>query len=264
MTRILVALLILTSSSIANVKSTTGQIKFDTQSDDQAEMTLDSTGLGIGIASSTNLHVNGNAIVSDQLFLGGSSGSSILNVNGAIGYSSQIITSSQTLSSHSIVLVDPDSNNITLTLPDASSNEGRFYCIKRISNSNFSVSLKSNNNIDGSADNYDLSAFETIHLLSDGSDWFNLSPENIALRVIASDNLIGWWKLDESSGTTIHDSSGQNLHGTIENVSINQIGQDGILHKSVKLLFRASLLCFPQCVSGTIFSPFHTPLFIFQ
>jgi hypothetical protein len=82
MKNILTALFLLSSACFCDVLSTDGKIRFDIQSDGQAEMTLNSTGLGILTLPSSNLHVNGNAIISEQLYVGGSSGSSNLNVNG--------------------------------------------------------------------------------------------------------------------------------------------------------------------------------------
>ena len=66
----------------ADIKSTSGEIEFDVQSDQQAELTLNSTGLGIGTSPSGNLHVNGNSILSDQVYIGEATGSSNLNING--------------------------------------------------------------------------------------------------------------------------------------------------------------------------------------
>ncbi len=120
MKNILTALFLLSSTCFCDVLSTDGKIRFDTRMDGQAEMTLNSTGLGIGVLlPSSNLHVNGNAIISEQLFVGGSSGSSNLNVIGTIGYGVQTVSSNATLGDSSVVLVDSSSDNITLTLPYA-------------------------------------------------------------------------------------------------------------------------------------------------
>jgi len=47
--KILMIFLFFTSALCADVKSTKGQIGFDTQSDGQTEMVLNATGLGVGL-----------------------------------------------------------------------------------------------------------------------------------------------------------------------------------------------------------------------
>ena len=237
MTRLLIVFYFLISVVMADVKSTTGQIKFDTQMDNQAEMTLNGTGLGIGVTPSANLHVNGNAIVSDQLFVGGSSGSSNLNVNGTLGYGFQTVSSNTTLGDVSIVLVDSSSDNITITLPYAGNVTGREYQIKKISTSN-AVWVSGGGNLIDDTNPIELAnsttALPSVKVMSDGSQWYVIESKDLSATV-AADNLVGWWKLDETSGDTVFDSSGQNFHGSIENFATNQIGQDGILYKSVEV-----------------------------
>jgi hypothetical protein len=152
----------------ADVQSPNGTINFDVQSDGQTEMNLNTTGLGIGATPAANLHVGGNAIVSQQLFVGGSSGSSNLNITGTLGYSVQTVSSNTTLAEYSIVLVDTSSSNITLTLPSASSTTGRTYKIKRITNDDHGLKVTSSDNIDGLSDYYDLSQLSAVKFISDG------------------------------------------------------------------------------------------------
>lgn len=225
MTRLFIVLLILTSSLMADVISTKGQIKFKTQIDNQADMTLNSTGLGIGSTPSTNLHVNGNAIVSEQVLVGGSSGSSNLNVNGTIGYGMLTVTSSQTLGSSSMVLVNPSSGNISLSLPTANSCKGRVYHIKRIKANEHYVRLTSSDNLDNSNNAIDIHDMQTLMVISDGTAWYNMSPENVATQIVASSNLVGWWKLDETGGNTVLDSSLNGNHGVYEGSIESSIGK---------------------------------------
>lgn len=212
MTRIFIVLLIFTSSLVADVKSITGQIKFDTQMDNQAEMTLNSAGLGIGVTPSTNLHVNGNAIVTEQVFVGGSSGSSNLNVNGTIGYGFQTVTSSTTLGQSSTVLVDSSSDNIILTLPYAGNVAGLLFNIKKIASEN-EVRISSSGNIDNYPElilNSNNSNLPNINLVSDGNKWFIL--DNFVEEPLgpSSSNLILW--LDASDENTLtYDSAGNVL-----------------------------------------------------
>lgn len=207
---------------MADVKSTTGQIKFDTQLDNQAEMTLNETGLGIGITPSANLHVNGNAIVTEKMFVGGSSGSSNLNLNGTIGFDVQTISANATLGNSTVVLVDSSSDNITLTLPYAGNVNGRQYQIKKISASN-SVWISGGGNLIDDTCPIELPAssdLASVIVISDGSQWYKIQQKDIS-ETVASDNLIGWWKLDEVSGTTAYDSSGFDRHGTLNGSSFS-------------------------------------------
>ena len=223
MNRIIIVLLILTSSLVADVKSTTGQIKFDTQMDNQDEMTLNSTGLGIGITPSTNLHVNGNAIVTNQIFVGGSSGSSNLNVNGTIGYGFQTVTSSTTLSGNSIVLADTSSGNIVLSLPEANSYEGRQYTIKKTSILN-NLSIRDGGFIDNYSDvTFSFNNMGSLSVISSSGNWYILNiSDNVSM--ISTDNLVGWWKFDETSGVMGSDSSPKGFDATHTNLSSANIG----------------------------------------
>ena len=172
----LIALILLSSTCFCDVLSTDGKIRFDIQMDGQPEMTLNSTGLAIGaLLPSSNLHVNGNAIISEQLFVGGSSGSSNLNVNGTIGYSIQNVISDTVLGESSMVFVDSSSDNITITLPYAANVTGRIYTIKKTQTDN-SVQLTS--------------ATNTI----DSSSYYILSSGNLGcIEVLASSD--GNWKI---------------------------------------------------------------------
>jgi len=119
-------------------------------------MTLNSTGLGIGTAPSANLHVNGNAIISEQLFVGGSSGSSNLNVNGTIGFGVQTVSSDTTLGDQTVIFADSSSDNLTLTLPYAGNVLGRVYTIKKLVSLNNLYVLRSSNDLIDSGDRVEL------------------------------------------------------------------------------------------------------------
>ena len=230
MTRLFIVLFFLTSVVMADVKSTTGQIKFDTQMDNQAEMTLNGTGLGIGVTPSTNLHVNGNTIISNQLFVGGSNGSSNLNVNGTLSYGFQTVSSNTTLDDSSIVLVDSSSDNITITLPYAGNVSGRQYQIKKVSTSNSVWILGGGKLIDDTSpiELPESSSLASVKLISDGIQWYKIEQKDI-FETVASDNLVGWWKLDEASGSTAIDSSQNNHEGIITNFSSANLGKTGVI-----------------------------------
>lgn len=113
-----------------DIKSTDGTLGFDVESDGDRELILNTTGLGVGITPSSNLHVQGNAVVK-QIDVGGTSGSSNFNLHGSVGMSVQAVSSNVTLSEHSIVLVDTTSGNLVVDLPSVSGLNGRKYSIKK-------------------------------------------------------------------------------------------------------------------------------------
>lgn len=218
----LILLFIFTSFTLsADIKSTSGEIKFDVQSDQQAELTLNSTGLGIGTSPSGNLHVNGNSILSKQVYIGEATGSSNLNVNGLLGFGIQTATSDTTLGTHTLILADSTSDNVTLTLPSASSSAGQTYRIKRIVDNEHYVHLVSSDNIDGDSDYYDLTGYQTVMMVSNGTQWYNMTPSSTAEVIPASDNLVAWWKFNNDSATYALDSSGSHHHGSfVDNASV--------------------------------------------
>jgi hypothetical protein len=179
---------------------TGGNIQFYPQMDGQVEMTLNPTGLGIGVMPSTNLHVNGNAIVSRQLFVGGNSGSSNLNVNGTMGFGAQTVNAHATLGDSSLVLVDSSSNTILATLPYAGNVSGRTYTIKKTSSSNVVVLLVGGNLIDSSS-YFTLSSGNrgSIEVISNGSNWSILSKSD-SVRSVTTTPSSGYMIVDVSGG----------------------------------------------------------------
>lgn len=215
----LVIIFFLPLSLNADIKSTTGTIKFDINSDTQSEMVLNQTGLGIGINPSTNLHIQGNAVVIDHLNIGTNNGSSNLNLGGTMGYSIQSLSSNTTLGNYSVVLSDTSGDNIHLDLPSADAVAGRVYYLKK-THSSHQLWVQASDNIDQYAGHLELTSPTTglsyVKIMSDGSQWLILDQSDDVLNVIGADNLIGWWKLDETSGSKAYDSSTYTHHGTLE------------------------------------------------
>lgn len=221
-------------SVFCDVKDLDGIMKFDIQMDGQSEMTLNSTGLGIGVLPSANLHVDGNTIISEQLSVGGSGGSANLTINGTIGYGFQTVTSSTNLSGNSMVFVDTSLGDITLNLPEASTVTGRKYMIKK-------TSLLNNITIQASRDIEDYSEISLIvnemgslSVLSASGNWhiLNLTGDGS----VTLEGLISWWKFDETSGSLASDSSNDNNNlGTINNISAANIGVSGKLNQALDL-----------------------------
>lgn len=203
----------------ADVMSTNGKVLFDINSDSHSEARLDSTGLAIGqdLVPSSNLHVQGNAIISNNLSAGSLAGNSSLAVSGTIGYSVQTVVSNTTLGAHSVIFADTTSGNINLTLPYAGNVRGRIFSIKKISSANRLWVIGGGNLIDGSVklevttsgNNYPY-----VNLISQGNQWYITSCSK-TLTDVASSNLVGWWPFDELSGTIAGDISSQNLAATV-------------------------------------------------
>lgn len=211
----------------ADVVSNTGNLHFDSNYDYEYEMVLNTNGLGIGTTPSSNLHVSGNAILdSGQLIIGGSSsiGGSTLEVQGTYGFNIETISTNVSvgnviLSGNSYIFADTSAanGNIRLILPNVSKILGRQYTIKKIDSSH---DVEIIGPIDGN-DKKNMTASSNtlpyINLISNGVSWYvtNISSEGVSSEIIASDNLIAWWKLDETSGTTIGDSSQNSYQGNL-------------------------------------------------
>jgi hypothetical protein len=186
--------------------------------DHQIEMTLNTTGLGINTLPSRNLDVSGNGSFSTQLSVGGSTGAANLNLQGTVSHVAQIVNSDTTLGSSSYILADSSSDNLILTLPSASSVSGTSFFIKKTSPLN-QVWITAIENIENYNTHVLLSRqninLPFAQLTSDGSQWYLLNKSSDAETVVAADNLEGWWKLEDISGTSATDTSLNKNHGTL-------------------------------------------------
>ena len=169
---------------LASVTSNTGSIKFDPEGSNLPKMTLNSTGLGIGVSPSTNLHVSGNTVIINSLTVGSSMvGSANLNVVGSMGMSSLSVSSDETLGNETLVFANSASGNLVLTLPDASSVEGRHYWIKKVSSPNV-VSIVGAQSIESFTQiNLIAGKVGSLHILSNGTQWYTLSQSSDAVGV---------------------------------------------------------------------------------
>ena len=234
--RVLIFFMIISSLG-ADIKSTNGSIGFDVDSDGQREVTLNQIGLGIGISPSTNLHVNGNASVSEKLFIGTSTGQSNLNLSGSFGMSYLAVSANTILDSSSIILADTSNDNILLTLPYAGNVTGRTYTIKKTSLLN-SVWLSGGGNLIDDRNPIELSSTSSlpmIEVISDGLQSRILNEMSVP-TTIAADNLIAWWKLDETSGNTASDSSGSGIDLTLDaSLDFSGNGANSVLGRTLTL-----------------------------
>lgn len=196
----------------ADVKSTNGSIKFDSQFDGLFEMELNSTGLGVGISPTSNLHINGNAIITEQLTIGSSTGSSNLHINGTVGYSFQTITGSSNVildGSNSMVFVNA-SDNITLTLPYAGNMIGMVLKIKSLNSTIEPILIADSCNIDESvtlklkADSS--GALPFVELIAASGNWFMTSSHaSICHGPFLDHNLKLWFDASDIDGDGVQE-----------------------------------------------------------
>jgi|SaaInlStandDraft_1057018.scaffolds.fasta_scaffold29097_2 hypothetical protein len=203
-----------------------GEVNFDVDNNDQNEMTLTGNGLGIGISShSANLHVQGNTLVSGKMVVGGTNNisNSNLHIQGTIAYSNQSVTSgTHAVSNTSIVFADTSAGNVTLQLPDAGANANLILTIKRTSDQNILYLAGGGNYVEGyTTMSFPSGNYTSITLVNNGTSWYILDfSDNISqiLEEVSSDNLVLWWKLDETSGNIVTDySSAANVSGNLTN-----------------------------------------------
>lgn len=205
---IFIVLTIKLPSQCSDIISTTGNINFDANNDGVAEANLSSSGLSIGsTAASANLHVSGNAIIEGNVVIGNMSEVCTLNIGGTLGMASVTSTDNLTLGNSSIYFINSSSGNINVQLPQANTMSGRSYIIKKISSSNKVKILGNSSYIDNLSVlflNENTTILPYVNLISDNDKWRILSKSD-GVTDISSDNLLLWWGLDETSGTSISD-----------------------------------------------------------
>lgn len=207
-------------------------IPYDIYGDGSIEMKFSPDGVGIGKDPTEKLDVSGNGIFSTNLAIGASGGNSTLEVAGTIGFEPEIVSSNTTLSGNTIVFANTASDNITLTIPSAADMTGRTYMIKQLETTNtLSTNTAVGDNIDNTSGNLTIASninlvYPYLSIISDGSKWLTLSGSDniteIAEPVVAagnavtnSDNLVLYWKLDETSGTTVTDETTNGWDGVL-------------------------------------------------
>ena len=183
------------------IVSTEGNINFDSNNDAANEMQINSTGLGVHMINpSANLHVGGNAIISNQLVVGGTNNtsSSTLHVNGTIGYSVQSLNAGGNVISSSIVLADTSSGNASLILPKLSDSIGMQIIIKRTSLLNDVLLSGGGGNIEGDSSKLIGSGnLAYFTLINTGTEWVYLNNSETHLTyTISSSNIFLWWALE--------------------------------------------------------------------
>lgn len=225
--KVLIILLIMHYFGFSAIKSSTGNLYFDVNSNNNIEMSLSSNGLliGSGVASA-NLEVTGNGIVSKRVSVGTSSVSSSANMylSGTMSLMPYTVTTNTTLDSYSQYMVNHSAGDINLTLPSASSASGRVVKIKFISSSNNTVLLQpsGSDKIDEKASltfsGNAASSYPSLSVLSSGANWHIISYKGDSSVLAedssftASSNLIGYWKMDVLAPT---DESSNSYDATV-------------------------------------------------
>jgi hypothetical protein len=248
----IIILFLLTKGLWAQVQSTTGQINFDIQDDGLPEATLNAQGFGIGVATpSANLEVAGNAIVTERLSVGGESVSqSNLHIQGAFGFGA-VTNSGNYLDkpNQSIVFADTASTNVLVQMPYAGNVIGRHYFVKKTSIEN-KLWIQGGGNL---IDDYQTLEFgpelTCAQVSSDGVQWRILSLYGSG-NVVAHDNLIAWYKLDETSGNTVTDFSGMNNTAYLQSSTMASSSNTGLFGSSYES-FGSSTETFILTPSGT-------------
>lgn len=205
-------LLLLPGQPWAAVNSTQGNILFDSNADGSHEAHLNSTGLGIGADPSANLHVSGNAIATKSISVGGAgnpSGSN-LHLHGTFAMSiASVGAGANQISNASIVLADTSSGDVSLQLPDLADSIGQMITVKKISSQNKLMISGSGNTLDNFHTlSYSSGNLVSIEIFNNGSNWFIMNQSSgKSLQEVGADNLLLWWKLEETSGNSAGDSS---------------------------------------------------------
>jgi hypothetical protein len=146
-----------------------------------------------------------------------------LHIQGTIAYSNQSVTSgTHAVSNTSIVFADTSAGNVTLQLPDAGANANLILTIKRTSDQNILYLAGGGNYVEGyTTMSFPSGNYTSITLVNNGTSWYILDfSDNISqiLEEVSSDNLVLWWKLDETSGNIVTDySSAANVSGNLTN-----------------------------------------------
>lgn len=201
----------------AELKGLNNQIHFDVQGDGVYEMSLQTTGLGIGtVTPQANLHCMGNAIVDKCAVGSNDSPQHSLQVNGSIAYSyATLTTGNSILSTHSHVFADTAQGNITVFLPLPSSVVGRIYSIKKTSPSHY-LWVSCSGNIDGASllsfgPSTGQAPLPYINLFSGNSEW-NILSQSGSTRPIMTHRYVFNSNANDTVGS---------LHGTATTAGTN-------------------------------------------
>ena len=212
----------ISSKLFTDIKSQTGEINFSINSNSSPSLKLTNTGLGVHETTPTaNLHVNGNAIISEDLYIGTTSGSSNLHLNGTYGHGYSTFTSNVVSSNliHSLNFLNAASGYIKIDLPDASLVNGRVYEFKQINQNHEAYIYAGNTSYIDNSPTFVMNSSENLSYLkivSNGSQWYQLIAPTTE-ETLVSDNLVRWYKFDQTSGNRITDYGSSQVSGNLTN-----------------------------------------------
>jgi hypothetical protein len=151
------------------INSTGGTVTLRNQSGvvTAADRIITGTGQDLEVANGACISVVYNSDASRWQIIGGSGGSS--------SRIAQTKTANYTiLTSDSVILANPTSGDITLTLPTASTATGKTFTVKRTHGTANALKVSSAQNIDGATDNFIDNQYDFVNYYCDGSTYWIL------------------------------------------------------------------------------------------
>lgn len=219
---------------MATVRSTAAKMEFKTSGVNLVG-TWSREGLNVSGVSGNARHrlsVGGNAQIDSDLNVGVNSYGSNLNVTGSISESYVTISENTSLDSHSVYFANSESGNLYLSLPYAGNALGRRIEVTKTHKAH-SVFLKGDYISGETYQKLPQGSLASMTLRSNGLEWYATQVHGGESVHSHSDNLIAWWRLDETSGNSLIDSTGRGHTGTAIGSSYD-IGAAGKIYKSFR------------------------------
>lgn len=151
------------------INSTGGTVTFRNQSGvvGATDRIITGTGLDVDVANGASILVVYNSSATRWQIVGGSGGGASRSVSTK--------TANYTLTaSDSVILANPTSGDITLTLPTASTVTGKTFSVKRTHGTANALKVTSAQNIDGATDNFIDNQYDFVNYYCDGSTYWIL------------------------------------------------------------------------------------------
>lgn len=170
-----------------------------------------------------------------KLHIGSTPSHSDFEVQGSVAYDIQTVSGNTLLSGNSYIFANSSQGNLTLELPKPDDFQGRIYHIKKASPLN-DIFL-----IGGPFDSLDhlrLGTSSSLHgkvsLQSFSGNWHIMGLSGNT-QEIGSSNLIAWYRLEETSGTTVSNTKSSGFSGTLTNTTLITASSRGISGNGISL-----------------------------